>query len=190
MNEKVLNTLEYNKIIQNLTEFADSEPGKKVCTELVPSTDLEEIRKNQKETADALSRLFKLGSTSFGGNKDIGFTVKTLDIGSTLSSIELLKIAKLLDNVNRIKTYGRKDREDTPEDTLDRRANDGAVVFIIAHNACIGIDLRGLVNRGKIALRKAIDLERIDQNDHCAQKGDGSEKSRQTEQRPSFSFHV
>jgi len=119
MNEKVLNTLEYNKIIQNLTEFADSEPGKKVCTELVPSTDLEEIRKNQKETADALSRLFKLGSTSFGGNKDIGFTVKTLDIGSTLSSIELLKIAKLLDNVNRIKTYGRKDREDTPEDSLD-----------------------------------------------------------------------
>ena len=119
MNEKVLNTLEYNKIIQNLTEFADSEPGKKVCTELVPSTDLEAIRKNQKETADALSRLLKLGSTSFGGNKDIGFTVKTLDIGSTLSSIELLKIAKLLDNVNRIKTYGRKDREDTPADSLD-----------------------------------------------------------------------
>ena len=119
MNEKVLNTLEYNKIIQSLTEFADSEPGKKVCTALVPSTDLEEIRTAQAETRDALSRLFKLGSTSFGGNKDIGFTVKTLDIGSTLSSIELLKIAKLLDNVNRIKTYGRKDREDTPADSLD-----------------------------------------------------------------------
>ncbi len=119
MNEKVLNTLEYNKIIQSLTEFADSEPGKKVCTGLVPSTDLEEIRTSQAETRDALSRLFKLGSTSFGGNKDIGFTVKTLDIGSTLSSVELLKIAKLLDNVNRIKTYGRKDREDTPADSLD-----------------------------------------------------------------------
>ncbi len=119
MNEKVLNTLEYNKIIQALAEFADSEPGKKVCSQLVPSTDLEEIRASQAETRDALSRLFKLGSTSFGGNKDIGFTVKTLDIGSTLSSVELLKIAKLLDNVNRIKTYGRKDREDTPADSLD-----------------------------------------------------------------------
>ncbi len=120
MNEKVLNTLEYNKIIGQLTEFADSEPGKQVCMSLVPGTDLEEIRTAQAETRDALSRLFKLGSTSFGGNKDIGFTVKTLDIGSTLSSVELLKIAKLLDNVNRIKAYGRKDREDTPEDTLDQ----------------------------------------------------------------------
>ena len=119
MNEKVLNTLEYNKIIQALAEFADSEPGKQVCLSLVPNTDLETIRTNQAETRDALSRLLKLGSTSFGGNKDIGFTVKTLDIGSTLSSVELLKIAKLLDNVNRIKTYGRKDREDTPADSLD-----------------------------------------------------------------------
>ncbi len=120
MNEKVLNTLEYNKIISQLSEFADSEPGKQLCLSLVPGTDLEEIRTAQAETRDALSRLFKLGSTSFGGNKDIGFTVKTLDIGSTLSSVELLKIAKLLDNVNRIKAYGRKDREDTPEDTLDQ----------------------------------------------------------------------
>ncbi len=119
MNEKVLNTLEYNKIIGQLSEFADSEPGKQVCLSLVPGTDLEEIRTAQAETRDALSRLFKLGSTSFGGNKDIGFTVKTLDIGSTLSSVELLKIAKLLDNVNRIKAYGRKDREDTPADSLD-----------------------------------------------------------------------
>ncbi len=120
MNEKVLNTLEYNKIISQLSEFADSEPGKQLCLSLVPGTDLEEIRTAQAETRDALSRLLKQGSTSFGGNKDIGFTVKTLDIGSTLSSVELLKIAKLLDNVNRIKAYGRKDREDTPEDTLDQ----------------------------------------------------------------------
>ena len=119
MNEKVFNTLEYNKIIQTLTDFADSEPGKKLCSDLKPSTDLEEIRKAQAETKDALSRLFKQGSTSFGGNKDIGFTVKTLEIGSTLSSVELLKIAKLLDNVNRIKTYGRRDKEDAPADSLD-----------------------------------------------------------------------
>ena len=119
MNDKVLNTLEYNKIIQSLTEFADSQPGKEVCAALVPTTDLEEIKKAQSETKDALSRLFKQGSTSFGGNKEIGFTVRTLEIGSTLSSVELLKIAKLLDNVNRIKTYGRKERDDAPSDSLD-----------------------------------------------------------------------
>lgn len=119
MNEKVLTTLEYNKIINLLTEKADSEPGKNLCRTLAPSTDLIEIRRTQAETKDALSRLFKLGSTSFGGNKDIGFTIRTLEIGSTLSASELLKIARLLENVNRIKSYGRKDRDDTPEDSLD-----------------------------------------------------------------------
>ena len=85
MNTKVLTTLEYTKIIQMLMEKADSAPGKKLCEDLLPDTDLDAIRQAQKETADALSRLFKQGSTSFGGNKDIGFSVKTLEIGSTLS---------------------------------------------------------------------------------------------------------
>ena len=119
MNEKVLSTLEYHKIILQLTDHADSEPGKKLCSELVPETDLQVIRTAQSETRDALSRLFKRGSTSFGGNKDIGFSLKTLEIGSTLSAVELLKIAKLLNNVSRIKTYGKKEKEDTPEDSLD-----------------------------------------------------------------------
>lgn len=119
MNHKVLKTLEYDKIIQILTDKADSEPGKKLCRELVPSASLEEIRQNQRETKDALSRLFKTGSTSFGSNRDLRFSVKSLEIGSTLSAVELLKIAAFLDNVNRIATYGRKEREDAPEDSLD-----------------------------------------------------------------------
>lgn len=119
MNAKVLKTLEYDKIIHILTDKADSEPGKKLCKELVPSTNLEEIRKNQTETKDALERLFKYGSTSFGNTRDLGFSIKSLEIGSSLSIAELLKIAAMLDNVNRIKNYGRKEREDLPEDSLD-----------------------------------------------------------------------
>ena len=119
MNQKVLKTLEYDKIIQLLTEKADSEPGKVLCRELTPSTDLAQIRQGQRETGDALGRLFQFGSTSFGNNRDLGFSIKSLEIGSTLSAAELLKIASMLDNVNRIKTYGRKEREDAPGDSLD-----------------------------------------------------------------------
>ena len=119
MNQKVLKTLEYNKIITLLTDKADSQPGKKLCEELVPSTDLTAIRQAQRETKDALSRLFKVGSTSFGSNRELGFSIKSLEIGSTLSITELLKIASFLDNVARIKNYGKKDREDAPEDSLD-----------------------------------------------------------------------
>ncbi len=119
MNEKVLHTLEYDKIINQLTEKADSAPGKKLCQELVPSTDLEEIQAAQAQTRDGLSRLFKKGTTSFGGNQDIGYSLRSLEIGSALSVQELMKISRLLNNVNRIKAYGKKEREDIPSDSLD-----------------------------------------------------------------------
>ena len=119
MNTKVLTTLEYTKIIDLLTEKADSEPGKKLCRDLVPSTDLSTIRTAQRETKDALARLFRIGSTSFGSNRDLGFSIRSLEIGSSLSMSELLKLASFLDNVSRIKTYGKKEREDLPNDSLD-----------------------------------------------------------------------
>ena len=123
MNSKVLHVLEYNKIIEQLVDKATSEPGRKLCRELVPMTDLEQINLAQSETADALSRIFRKGSTSFGGNKDLGMCIKSLEVGSSLSISELLNIAALLENVNRIKAYGRSDREDAPEDTLSEYFN-------------------------------------------------------------------
>ncbi|MDY3658616.1 MAG: endonuclease MutS2, partial [Lachnospiraceae bacterium] len=102
-----------------LTEKADSEPGKKLCRDLVPSTDLSAIRTAQRETKDALARLFRIGGTSFGSNRDLGFSIRSLEIGSSLSMSELLKLASFLDNVSRIKTYGKKEREDLPNDSLD-----------------------------------------------------------------------
>lgn len=123
MNSKVLHVLEYNKIIEQLVDKATSEPGRKLCRELVPMTDLEQINLSQAETSDALSRIFKKGSTSFGGNKDLGMCIKSLEVGSSLSISELINIASLLENVSRIKAYGRSDREDTPDDTLSEYFN-------------------------------------------------------------------
>ncbi len=119
MNSKVLRVLEYNKIIERLTDKATSEQGRKLTAALEPMTDLEAIRKAQTETADALGYLLRKGSTSFGGNKDLGMCIRSLEIGSTLSIAELLWIAAFLENVNRIKSYGRKEREDAPADSLN-----------------------------------------------------------------------
>jgi DNA mismatch repair protein MutS2 len=119
MNSKVLRVLEYHKIIDRLKEKASSEPGRQLAAALVPMTDLEEIRTAQTQTADALGRLFAKGSTSFGSNKDLGMSLKSLEVGSVLSIAELLRIASFLENVNRIKAYGRRDRDDIPGDSLD-----------------------------------------------------------------------
>ena len=118
MNAKVLKTLEYTKIIDMLTDRASSDPGRELCRKLVPMTDLNEITLAQTQTSDALSMLFSKGSTSFGGNKNISAALRSLEIGSTLSAPELLQIAGLLDNVNRIKSYGRSARDDEKETSL------------------------------------------------------------------------
>lgn len=118
MNKKGLQILEYHKIISLLVEKASSEPGKALCEQLLPSTNLSEIEEAQLETADALSRLFVNNSISFGNNKDLGFALKSLKIGSTLSCSELLKIAAMLDNVANVKKYGKPEREDAEPDSL------------------------------------------------------------------------
>ena len=118
MNTKALHVLEYDKIIEKLADHATSEPGRKLCKELVPSSDINEIRNNQKKTSDAISRIFKKGSTSFGDNRNFEGTLKALKIGSALEPVSLLRIAAFLDNVNRVKTYGRPTRDDETGDSL------------------------------------------------------------------------
>lgn len=119
MNQKTLLKLEYNKIIELLTEQASSEAGKRRCQQLVPMTDLEEIRLAQEQTAAAFTRVVKKGRTSFNGCSSIEDSLKRLEIGAALGCNELLRICKLLENAGRIKAYGRHETNDDLDDCLD-----------------------------------------------------------------------
>lgn len=119
MNQKVLKTLEYHKIIEKLTEYAASEPGKRLCRELEPSSDFEEIVQAQAETADAVARVRQKGSVSFAEISDIGSSLKRLEIGSSLSIHELLAVSSLLTCAARAKNYGRRQESELPDDSLD-----------------------------------------------------------------------
>lgn len=118
MNTKVLKTLEFHKIIEQLKEEAASDLGKNLCAELTPSTDLHEIKRIQQQTSDALTRIWQKGSVSFSELHDIGESLKRLEIGSTLGMGELLRISSLLKVANRIKTFSRREDTDT-KDSLD-----------------------------------------------------------------------
>lgn len=120
MNEKVLKTLEYHKIIEKLTEHASSPGGKERCRSLMPLTNPEEIIRAQKETADALRRIYRRGGVSFSGTRDVRASLKRLDIGSSLNVPELLEIASLLETAGRAKQYARSaEAEEGMEDSLD-----------------------------------------------------------------------
>ena len=119
MNNKVLKTLEYDKIIEKLAAYASSPMGKKCCMELLPSSDYREILSRQEETRDALSRLYKIGSLSFQGLNDILPYIRLLEIGSSLSARELLEIARLLAVTAQAKEYGMTEDETLASDSLN-----------------------------------------------------------------------
>lgn len=119
MNEKALRTLEYNKIIKMLSELAGSSRGKELCENLLPSSDLSEITRCQKETTDALSRLLRRGTLSFSGIHDIRSSLLRLKVGSALGIVELLHISSILDATARVKAYGRCTNKDDTEYTED-----------------------------------------------------------------------
>ena len=118
MNEKALHTLEYDKIVSLLEARATSAPGKALCRELAPLTDLFEINTMQEETACAVGRIFAKGSVSFGNTYDVSASMLRLELGSALGIHELLMVAKLLENAGLVRAYGRKEREDAPDDIL------------------------------------------------------------------------
>ena len=119
MNEKVLHTLEYNKILDQLTEYAFSADAKSRCQKLRPITDRAQIEQLQQQTSDALSRLFKYGSLSFSGVTDIRDSLKRLEIGGALSAIELLRVCSLLESAKRAKAFARSQEDnDQPDDSL------------------------------------------------------------------------
>ena len=119
MNKKTLAKLEYNKIIELLTDHASSFSGKELCRRLKPMTSLSDIQIAQEETGAAFTRIVKKGRPSFGGCNPVNDSLRRLEIGGSLGSGELLRICKLLETAGRAKAYGRHDNADDTEDCLD-----------------------------------------------------------------------
>lgn len=113
MNKKVLKTLEFDKIVDKLVSTANTVLGKEMCKALVPSTSLSEIEQNLTETSDALSMIYKKGSLSFSGARDVRPSLMRLEVGSILSIEEILSISSLLDVALRVKSYTRKEKPNT-----------------------------------------------------------------------------
>lgn len=123
MNKKVLNTLEYDKIVEQLAKLAGSDGGKKLCRSLTPMTDRDEILEAQCETSDALTHIMTQGPIFFQGVTPIKESLKRLELGAPLSMRELLDISSLLACAGQIKHYFRKSLNENEEtgDCLNER---------------------------------------------------------------------
>ena len=106
MNKRSLRILEFTKILSMVNEYAASPMAKRRIDRMKPQRDIDVIRKLQEETNDALNRLNRHGNISFSGLRDIGASIKRLEVQGTLTSQELLDIAAVLQVAKAVKQYG------------------------------------------------------------------------------------
>ena len=119
MNQKVLQTLEFDKIINILTGYATTELGKSMCANLKPMTEEADILNAQDQTQDALTRIYKRGNVSFFGVSDLSPSLARLKMRGTLGTGELLDIARVLESVKNAVSYGVRTEDDIEADSLD-----------------------------------------------------------------------
>ena len=112
MNVKTIKALEYKKIISSLMEKCQSSLGKQRVEEVKPLTDMEEIKKLQAETDEALTLLLKRGAPPLYGISGIKADVRRAEMGGTLNPGSLLRIGDSLRVSRDLKSYLKEVQED------------------------------------------------------------------------------
>lgn len=125
MNKRSLRVLEFNKILEMLTEYAASDMAKRRCDRIKPQRDINVINTHQEETRDALLRLNRQGNVSFSGLKDIHASIKRLEVNGVLTAAELLDLAGVINAAIEVKAYGDgSDLADTVTAKNSKRSED------------------------------------------------------------------
>lgn len=99
-------TLEFDKILERLSGYTESDAVKKRISDLSPVANLQEARQLQRETTEAMITILKLGvpPVSLSTVNVLG-AVKRTEMGGVLQSSELLQISRLLYVARRMKSY-------------------------------------------------------------------------------------
>jgi DNA mismatch repair protein MutS2 len=116
MDQKLLEKLEYPKILNKLEAHAATSVGKALAAAALPSGDLEEVRHRLAGTDEAAAVDRMKGAAPFGGISDIRASLKRAAIGGTLSSFELLGVADTVQGGRRVKRFveAYQEKHDAP----------------------------------------------------------------------------
>lgn len=110
MESKTFKTLEFDKILLMLADFAKNDDAKAKAMKLEPSSQFRVVEQTLEETDAAVTLMLKFGSPEIVRINNIDESVKRLKVGGGLSMPELLNIARILKGARIMKKY-------TPEQT-------------------------------------------------------------------------
>ena len=107
--EKSKHILEFDKIIEQLKNFAVSEMAKELIDETDISLDIDEIRRRQLETSEAVNLIVKKGEPPLFGLYEMNDYMKRVKIGGALSPGALLRVSDFLRVSRYLKNYIKND---------------------------------------------------------------------------------
>ncbi|WP_274363431.1 endonuclease MutS2 [Paenibacillus thermotolerans] len=172
MDEKLLEKLEFSKILYTLSQHAATSVGKSVAEALRPSSDLEEVRHRLQGTDEAVAVDRMKGQAPLGGISDIRPSLKRSSIGGTLNAAELLDIANTVLGGRRVKRFieAYQEKHDAPilgsitdsiqelrnvEDAIRRCIDDNGVVVDTASDELLRI--RRELRTGEARVREKLE---------------------------------
>ncbi|CAH1053895.1 endonuclease MutS2 [Paenibacillus pseudetheri] len=105
MDDKILHTLEYRKILNKLMQYTQTSMGRLTAEQLRPSGDFEGVKKLLQATDEAANVDRLKGIPSFGGISDIRAALKRASIGGMLGTTELLAVGTTIGGARRVKRF-------------------------------------------------------------------------------------
>ncbi len=113
MHERVIKTLEFDKILDKISSYAVCEAGRRIINEIRPYESIYEVEKSLNEVDEAMRIYIKRGSPPFEGVYDVQDAVSLLSKNYTLIPIQLIRIASILRAARSFKKYlDRKEGEE------------------------------------------------------------------------------
>lgn len=116
--ERSLLKLELDQVLLLLASCAGSEEGKNACSQLRPTSDLEEVKQMLAQTSAAFQLSTLKGRPGFRDVKDVGPSLNRAHMGGVLQPKELLSIAGVLRCTRRVKAYVDEDQDVSVLDPL------------------------------------------------------------------------
>ncbi len=110
MDKKSFATLEFDKILKRLSELTQNESVKNRILSLAPSASLEEARRWQQETTEAVNLILRRGNPPGIRIKDVTASILRAERGGSMNLPELLAVSGVCKTARQIKRYLEDDK--------------------------------------------------------------------------------
>jgi DNA mismatch repair protein MutS2 len=154
VQQRVMKTLEFDKVRNQLIEHTHSSLGREKAQTLLPSVDFDEVSRLQEETDEAAKVLRIKGNVPLGGIHDIRPHTKRAQIGGMLSPMELMQVASTVHASRQMKRF-IEDLQEVTEVPILLSYADGIIVL-----ANLEESIRNAIDEGGEVLDGASDALR------------------------------